>query len=669
MLNTNNKKVKFDMISKENISQSNLLNPNILSSSSKQSFESFIVEFKESRENVISIMKIVIEQQKGELFRQFINQKKKDNQNLMKEFMKSKYYEFVESIHNINETKIQVKGSDEVLINLEESIQTFLSDFSKNYLDKVRKKENLMNLKQEKEKLNIAYILFAYLNKAKATLEEHQFELTIRLINTASDKYLKRLPVGSSVYRRAEFLITFLKNKITSTIEDKLTNWLVEINREQSNIGQTLYKKLKSERERYFNVKSEFSFIQDIGKESLDSGNKLGKNIRNTKNIVDNLLLIRNTSNLNYMMNKNSLLKSSVLNQADILEEFDIINMVSNVNLNFLESAYSIYKKVDYDTKFIEHFLHFRQSQIQTLLSLQEGKNIEKNNSSNQNMTNNNKNLQSYSSINYDTYFSDLLGYIIIQIAVYELLPMFYTKRKFEDIMNYLLKELHTQLSMQFDSLTKTEDFNSLQSSIFIFLQCIERIGVNERIGLDIKSSLVEMMKEKIKLLNFLLIRRYNNYFVNRLFEEKCVNIEVRNQDEYIKYCAQYSISLDDNSKPISGFIYPFKLPYTHFVIDVNESFKRYVDEIFKFVEPLFSEFENIMHDTVRDFIKKINEVFHTFSNFQEHDLNIILAAQICNNIRFIYKSHNFYSEYVKRKCNVKNSLSFDTERSFNESM
>lgn len=666
MSKNNNKKVKFEIITKEKQNTSNLQNQNLLFSSSKQSFESFIVEFKESRENVISIMKIVIDQQKSELFRQFINIKKKENQNLMKEFMKSKYFEFVESIHNINETKIQVKGTDEVLNNLEESIQTFLSDFAKNYLDKIRKKDNLLNLKQEKEKLNIAFILFAYLNKAKDTLRNFQFELTIRLISTASEKYLNRLPIGSSIFRRAESLITYLKNKITSTIEDKLTNWLVEINREQNNIGHTLYKKLRSERERHFNVKSEFSFIQDLGKESLDSGNKLGKNIRNTKNIVDNLLLIRNTSNLNYMMNKNSLLKSSVLNQADILEEFDIINMVSNVNLNFLESAYSIYKKVDNSSKFTEHFLHFRQSQIQTLISLHDGKNLEKNN--NENNTNYTKNLPSNSNINYEIYFSDILGFIIIQIAVFELLPMFYTKRKFEDIMNYLLKELHTQISMQFDSLTITEDFNSFQSSIFIFLQCIERIGVNERIGLDIKSSLVEMMKEKIKLLNFLLIRRYNNYFVNRLFEEKCVNIEVRNQDEFIKYCAQYSISLDDNSKPISGFIYPFKLPYTHFVIEVNESFKKYVDEIFKFVEPLFSEYENIMHETVRDFIKKINEVFHTFSNFQEHDLNIILAAQICNNIRFIYKSHNFYSQYILRKCNIKNILSFDTERSFKES-
>ena len=112
------------------------------------------------------------------------------------------------------------------------------------------------------------------------------------------------------------------------------------------------------------------------------------------------------------------------------------------------------------------------------------------------------------------------------------------------------------------------------------------------------------------------------------------LNIEIKSEDEFIKYASQYAITLDDNSKPISGLIYPYKLPYTDFVIKVNENFKKYVDEIYHYIEPLYNDYENIMHDVVRDFIKKINEVFHTFSNFQEHDLNIILAAQICNNIR-----------------------------------
>ncbi len=107
--------------------------------------------------------------------------------------------------------------------------------------------------------------------------------------------------------------------------------------------------------------------------------------------------------------------------QAEILEEFDIINMVSNVDLNFLEQAYTIYKQVDIDTKFIEYFRNFRQSQIQTIIKFDK---------------------------NYDFYFSELLGFIILQIAIFELLPIFYTKRKFEEIMNFYFKELQNNLSV-----------------------------------------------------------------------------------------------------------------------------------------------------------------------------------------------------------------------------
>jgi hypothetical protein len=184
-------------------------------------------------------------------------------------------------------------------------------------------------------------------------------------------------------------------------------------------IGEALYKKMRTEQEKFY--KSQFD------KENNSNGNDILKksNMRGTKSsIVDNLLLIRNTTSLNYMMNKNTLLKASVLAQAEIIEEFDIINMVSNVDLNFLEQAYSIYKKVDFDTKFIDHFRNFRYSQIQSLIKINREK-------------------------EYEHYFSEILGFLIIQIAVFELLPIFYTKRKFEEIMNLLIKELQSNLSVK----------------------------------------------------------------------------------------------------------------------------------------------------------------------------------------------------------------------------
>jgi len=164
-----------------------------------------------------------------------------------------------------------------------------------------------------------------------------------------------------------------------------------------------------------FSIKSEFG--GGVGTDSKPN------NVRATKNIADNFLLIRNTTNLNFMMNKNSLLKSSVLAQADEFEEFDIINMVSNVDLNFLEQAYAIYKKVDIDLKFIDYFRNFRHTQIQSITKI----NTEK---------------------NYEAFFSEIIGYIVIQMAVFELLPIFYTKRKFEELMTYFFREVQNSLNV-----------------------------------------------------------------------------------------------------------------------------------------------------------------------------------------------------------------------------
>ena len=90
---------------------------------SKQSFESFIVEFKENRENVINILKIVIEQKKVEEFKNILKIKEQENLHNMKDFIKSKYYDFVESIQNINECKQKVKETYDSLFRLEDNIQ------------------------------------------------------------------------------------------------------------------------------------------------------------------------------------------------------------------------------------------------------------------------------------------------------------------------------------------------------------------------------------------------------------------------------------------------------------------------------------------------------------------------------------------------------------------
>jgi hypothetical protein len=87
-----------------------------------------------------------------------------------------------------------------------------------NYLDKVKRKEDLENLKVEREKLNNIYIFFAYINKADLALKEQQFEMTIRLMNMAKEKYLKKFQINSAVYKRGNEMITSIQTKITNIV-------------------------------------------------------------------------------------------------------------------------------------------------------------------------------------------------------------------------------------------------------------------------------------------------------------------------------------------------------------------------------------------------------------------------------------------------------------------
>ena len=615
---------------------------NINKNNNKNNFESFVVEFRDSREDVMNIVKIIIEQNKIKPFIQFIKNKNVENNNKMKEFIKSKYYDFVESMDNIKECKSLVNKTNENIETLEKSVQDFLEEFKFDFIERIKKKEQLKHISKEKQKLNTAYIFFAYMNKADIALKGQQYELGIRTMDYAYDKFLKKFPITSVIYKRGNELIVKGKEKITSIIQEKLTKWLIDVNKEQKNIGESLFKKIRDEVEK-----------DEKGGFGKDDGPSIGKKSnRNTKSIVDSLLLIRNTSNLNYMMNKNSILKYSILGQGGNYNEeveYDIINMVSNVDLKFLGQAYNIYKAADNENKYLDYFRNFRQSSIPDLVKIKKDEFVNK-------------------ITLYEKYFSDIIGFIVIQISVYELYPMFYSKLKFENLMNYLIKELQSNLSFEFETFHTTTEYITLQRNIFIFLNALERIGISEKIGIDIRSIMVEMIKEKVISLNMALISKYNTLFSRMILDDlgsQC--LVAQNPDEFMKYVTQYSIILEETKTKASNLKYPFKLPYTKYVIDVNENFKHYVDEIYEFVRPLYNDFESIIPEMVKSFLKKLNEVFIFFSNTQEQDINIISLAQICNNIKYVFSSHTFYVEYVRKKCNIKTQVAFYTEKSLKE--
>lgn len=399
---------------------------NISSNITKQSFDALIIEFKEKRENIISILKIVLEQRKVEEFKPLLARRKDENQLQMRAFIKSKYWEFIESVKNINECRQLTKAVEDSLNSLETNLQAFLSSFSENYLDRMKEKEDLKALKQEKETLKRTRFLFAYINKAQLELRQQKFESAIQMLNFAEEKFIKSFPIYSIVYKRGSEIIKQMKGEITQFIESGLTKWLIDLNEEQSALGESLFKKTKSEIEKKERQEALLGkYDREKHKKSLTASSLPS---RETKSIKDSLNLMR-TSNLNFMMNKSSLIKNSILGKTETTEEYDIIQMVSNVDLHFLEYSYNIYKKVEIDSKLIEHFRGFRNTQLKQSASLT------------------NK-LTDDKALSYERYFSDIVGGIIIQIAVYEIFPQFYNKTKFEENIYLLSNEIVMNLSV-----------------------------------------------------------------------------------------------------------------------------------------------------------------------------------------------------------------------------
>ena len=139
----------------------------------------------------MNIVKIIIEQNKIKPFIEFIKNKNIENNYKMKEFIKSKYYDFVESMDNIKECKNLVGKTNENIEILEKSIQKFLEKFKVDFIERIKKKEQLKHITREKQKLNSAYIFFAYMNKADIALKGQQYELSIKTMDYAYEKFLK----------------------------------------------------------------------------------------------------------------------------------------------------------------------------------------------------------------------------------------------------------------------------------------------------------------------------------------------------------------------------------------------------------------------------------------------------------------------------------------------
>lgn len=408
----------------------------------KESFNSLILEFKEKRENVISIIKIVLDQKKVEEFINLLKEKKIENSNSMREFIKKSYKDFIESIFTMNEYKNMISMTEEVLNNLENSIQEFLNDFGDKYISKIKEKEELNNIISEKHNLKISYTIFAYLNKASKALKEKKLESSIQLLNIVEEKFIKNLKsVYCATYKRGFEILNFLKDKLKKHINSLINSWLIEVNAEEKTIGSNIFAKVKSDiikKERKEFIIGKNNLIKDFKNKSEQSltidfsqkieNNRFSNNTRATKNIKDSISVLKNTSNINFAMQKSSLVRNSIMNQAQSLDDFDLITMVSNININFVEYCFNLMKKIDLNFNCFDSFIEHRKLAIQNLVSFN----------------------RPFSKVNIlvENVYTEVLGYLIIQMALFELMPNYFTKRKYDFIISILIKELCKNLNV-----------------------------------------------------------------------------------------------------------------------------------------------------------------------------------------------------------------------------
>ena len=322
------------------------------------------------------------------------------------------------------------------------------------------------------------------------------------------------------------------------------------------------------------------------------------------------------------MINKSSIVKSSINATGEINEEleYDIFYLVSNIDLKFLDETYKIYKSVDIDTKFLDFFRSFRQGQMRDLIKIEHKNNKDK---INQNLF-------------YDNFFSEIIGFIILQVAVFELYPIFYSKRKFENTMSFLVKELQNNLSIEFESFTNLNDFMNLSRSIYIFLDTIDRLGINEKIGIDIRSVIIENVKEKVDTLNTLLRNKYMMIIKDLILEDhnESKKIIINNKEDLEKYVLQYNFNLSDNNININQF--PIQLPYSTFIIDLNENYKTYINELFKFIKPLYNNYDSVIPNNVSIFLQQLSVPFFEFLSDLNQQINAISLARIYYNVTYI---------------------------------
>ena len=344
-------------------------------------YSTYFDEVKKSRSDVLNVLKLVLDKNIVDDFTQSLVSKKGENLGNLNDFIEIQQDEFLKSLESLKEANQLTEFTKKYVVNLCDQIK----EYNQSVKSKQAEKEALLakrtSLLTEIKSNKVSTVLFAYLNKAKAQIEDNQFDSAIQLLKSCKTKYLPYFHESTCIYTQADRLILELKSKIVKNLQLGLNTWLRNITHDQTNIGKLIYEKAKMDR----------------------------KAVRGTgRNMLEN---IRKTQNMSMQKNKTSLLKNSLLRKSD--ENFDIISLINVVDLSFLSSCFETSNAIDGSSKVIDFFVNSRKEEASLL---------------------------AHKTTVDKSFFSDILGFITVQLSILEVLSVI-TKQKFEETILLLVQE------------------------------------------------------------------------------------------------------------------------------------------------------------------------------------------------------------------------------------
>lgn len=179
---------------------------------------------------------------------------------------------------------------------------------------------------------------------------------------------------------------------------------------------------------------------------------------------------------------------------------------------------------------------------------------------------------------------------------------------------------------------------------------------------------LKDLFKNKVFHVKSILSNSYFKDFENIIHNDIGEKIRIKTSDELINYSTQYSITLsNDDSIDIFLDKFPFELPYSQVVIKFNEMYKKYIKEIYSFLEPLYSDVTIELFSAANDFLKKQIQAFLFYADFLEKTVNILRSGLMGNNVIYCLRSTQFYEDYLRKKLSTDENFKFNLEREYLE--